>query len=273
MSLASEKDNTVAPQALQSLSKTGNGNTVRPKSGSQPHLEDTVDDDSSDGTEDYDDLRLDPNTMVANTRGSVDDGYVQNWHATDALDETAKRREPAIVNPERRTSIQVRLEKTDFKGRYILTADDPEIKEILRKGIERQEEQAGAKKSRVRFRDLVFTRQFTTFDRQNPSAAESPFFGFFILFWLAMALLFVQFSMHNYRDYGNILGTNQVMKLMFSRDVLILGLTDGVMCAATAQGLLFQRLVHKGWLHWERGGWVLQNVSKPMGKRVTRYTW
>ena len=143
--------------------------------------------------------------------------------------------------------------KRDYKGRYILTADDPEIRDILRKGIERQKEDAGVKKSRVRFRDLVFTRQFTTFDRQNPSASQSPFFGFFTLFWIAMVLMFVQVSMHNYRDYGNILGTNQMNKMMFSHDVLVLGLTDGVMCAGTAQGLLFQRLVHKGWLRWERG--------------------
>ena len=265
MSDNSDVDETHSYTQFESLRKSGNGNAVRPRAGTNSHPESAVDDsDFSDGIEDDDEFHLDPKTLVAHSRRNIDEDYRQGSGVLDGFDDTPKKRDFAptqnMESPERRTSIQVRLAKTDHKGRYVLTADDPEIRDILRKGIERQEEQAGSKKSRVRFRDLVFTRQFTTFDRQNPSAAESPFFGFFTLFWLAMVLLFVQFSMHNYRDYGNILGTNQVMKMMFSRDLLVLGLTDGVMCATTAQALLFQRLIHKDWLRWERGGWIIQNI-------------
>ena len=269
MSTALAYDESSASPAGLSHMRSGNGDAVRPNAhqyeGSHPNSGDPEDDsESSDGIEDYDELQLDPDTLVANSRPSMDDSYRPS-HGLDGQNESKKRRDSApaddALDSDRRRSIQIRLEKTNRKGQYILTADDPEIKDILRKGIERQEEASGVeKKSRVRFRDLVFTRQFTTFDRQNPSASESPFFGFFTLFWIAMVLLFVQVSMHNYRDYGNILGTNQVMKLMFSHDVLVLGLTDGVMCAATAQGLVFQRLIHKGWLHWERGGWIAQNI-------------
>lgn len=251
---ASESDDYSTAGQNHPLKESGNGNTVRPvaRTGSRSDYA-VADNDSSDGIEDYDELHLDPDTLVANTRSSMEEEHRRLSVLSDG-------HSAPIPNLDRRSSIQVRLAKTDRKGRYILTADDPEIKDILKKGIERQEEQSGSRKSRVRFRDLVFTRQFTTFDRQNPSAAESPFFGFFTLFWLAMVLLFVQFSMHNYRDYGNILGTNQVMKLMFSRDLLVLGLTDGVMCAAAAQSLLFQRIIHKGWPRWERGGWIVQNL-------------
>ena len=219
---------------------------------------------SSDDIDDYDDLELDPNTLVANNRRSMDTSYRPNIQSLDGQDDSKDRRrsEPSDRGRSvKRNSIQIRLEKTGRKGRYILTADDPVVKDILRKGIEREEEEAGAKKSqRVRFRDLVFTRQFTTFDRQNPSASESPFFGFFTLFWIAMVLIFVQVAMDNYRDYGSILGTNQVMKLMFSHDVMLLGLTDGVMCAATAEVLLLQKLIQRGWFRWEKGGWILQNI-------------
>ena len=38
----------------------------------------------------------------------------------------------------RRRSIPIKLQKTGTKGKYLLSADDPEIKEILRRGIERQ---------------------------------------------------------------------------------------------------------------------------------------
>ncbi|KAK5168713.1 Sterol O-acyltransferase 2 (Sterol-ester synthase 2) [Saxophila tyrrhenica] len=219
--------------------------------------------DDGDTSEDYDDMQLDPQTMVANSRKSMDEAYRPAGRPYSSQGESKKRRESEPVSDfmlQKRNSIQIRLEKTDRKGRYVLLADDPEIKEILRKGIERQEDEAGSKKSRRRFRDLVFTRQFTTFDRQNQSASQSAFFGFFTLFWIAMVLLFVQVAMHNYRDYGSILGTNQIAKMMFSHDLLVLGLTDGVMCATCAVTMFLQILVRRGWLHWEKGGWVVQNI-------------
>ena len=218
--------------------------------------------DSDDSIEDYDQLELDPDTLVANSRKSMD----ASWRPSGAslgLDGAASRRESEPVDRgKKRNSIQITLERTAHKGRYVLTAEDPVIKDLLRKGLEREEaEGAGQqKKTRTRIRDLVFTRQFTQFDRQNPSASESPFFGFFTLFWIAMVLLFVQFSMHNYRDYGSILGTNQMMKIMFSHDVFVLGLTDGVMFVTTAVSFFIQKLVLKGWLRWDREGWVIQNL-------------
>ncbi|KAF2487009.1 acyl-CoA/sterol acyltransferase [Neohortaea acidophila] len=166
-----------------------------------------------------------------------------------------------MLGLKRRTnSIPVRLEKTTHKGRYILTADDPDIKEILRKGIEREQVERGHAKLRSSFRDLLFTPRLTAFDRRNPSAAHSPFFGFFTLFWIAMVLMLVKVSMQNYRDYGSVLGSNQIMKMMFSHDVWVLAVTDGVMCAATTLTYLFQLVVHQGWLRWERGGWIVQNI-------------
>ncbi len=223
----------------------------------------TDDGDTSDSVEDYDNLKPDPQTLVVNSRKSLDEAYRPSGRPTSSQTTSKQRRESEPVGDfvlRKRDSIKIRLEKTDRKGRYVLLADDPEIKEILRKGIERQEIEAGEKKSRRRFRDLVFTRQFTTFDRQNQSASQSAFFGFFTLFWISMVLLFVQFAMHNYRDYGSILGTNQIAKMMFSHDLLILGLTDGVMCGTCVITMLLQILVQKGWLHWEKGGWVVQNV-------------
>lgn len=203
--------------------------------------------DSDDTIEDYDELELNPDTLIANSRSGAG--------VTDA----SPRRKSDTGLPNRRRSIQIKLQKTDRKGEYTLTADDPEISEILRNGLEREKREA-KDKSRTRLRDLVFTRQFTTFDRQNPASSESPFFGFFTLFWLSMVIIFVQVSMHNWRTYGSILGSNQIMKLMFSHDVLVLGLTDGVMCAATVEAFLLQKLVQKGYVNWAKQGWIIQNV-------------
>ncbi|KAI7564604.1 acyl-CoA/sterol acyltransferase, partial [Hortaea werneckii] len=76
-----------------------------------------------------------------------------------------------------------------------------------------------------------------------------------------MVLMFVRVSMSNYREYGSILGSNQIMKMMFSHDVFVLGFTDGVMCgSAILEGYLLQNLVQKGYINWARGGWIIQNV-------------
>jgi sterol O-acyltransferase len=65
----------------------------------------------------------------------------------------------------------------------------------------------------------------------------------------------------NFREHGNILGTNEIMGLMFHRDVMLLGLSDGVMCAATGFGLLLQKIILKGAISWNSQGWIIQSVS------------
>ena len=221
-----------------------------------------ISDDSDESVENYDELEIDPDTLILNTRKSSDSTYPPSAMYSEARADPTRKETLSLDTAAlgQRNSIQVKLAKTDKKGRFILTADDPEIKEILRKGIEREQAEAKGKKPRNRFRDLIFTRQFTTFDRQNPASADSPFFGFFTLFWLCMALIFFQVALRNWRDYGSIFGYNQVMKMMFSRDLIVLGLTDGVMCAACFEGLLFQKLVQKGYIDWAKSGWIIQNL-------------
>lgn len=74
----------------------------------------------------------------------------------------------------------------------------------------------------------------------------------------------MKIAAENYRQHGNILGTNEIMGLMFHRDVMVLGLSDGVMCTATGFGLILQKLVHRGWLSWNKSGWIIQSVSFPL---------
>jgi sterol O-acyltransferase len=65
----------------------------------------------------------------------------------------------------------------------------------------------------------------------------------------------------NWREHGNILGTNEILGLMFHRDVMVLGLSDGVMCAATGFGLLLQKVIRHGYISWNKTGWIIQSVS------------
>jgi sterol O-acyltransferase len=108
---------------------------------------------------------------------------------------------------------------------------------------------------------LVFTRQFTAFDRQNADSADSPFHGFFTLFWLGTAIYMIKLAAENWRQHGNILGSNEIMGLMFHRDVMVLGLSDGVMCGITGFGLILQKLIAWGFISWDNEGWIIQSVS------------
>lgn len=77
---------------------------------------------------------------------------------------------------------------------------------------------------------------------------------------MGVALLLIQISANNWRTYGSIFGHNEIVRLMFSRDVIVLGVTDGIMCASTVFCLFLQKIIASGHLSWDRSGWVLQNV-------------
>lgn len=95
----------------------------------------------------------------------------------------------------------------------------------------------------------------------NADTAESPFHGFFNLFWLGTAIYCVQLLAYNYQKHGNPLGSNEIIGLMFRRDVMVLGLSDGVLCAATGFGLVLQQLIYRGLISWNKEGWIIQSVS------------
>ena len=191
--------------------------------------------------EDYD--RPDPDALLSTSAAAT---------STETLTDTKHSR---------RKSIPIRLQKTDQRGRYMLKADDGEFASLLRDGIERQKTGAiGASAQRHAVRDLVFTRRFSTFDRQNPSNYESPFFGFFTLFWLGMALMLLQIAAKNYRTHGSILGENEAFRLMFSRDLLVLGITDGVLWISMMFGLVLHKIIAAGWLDWATSGYIIENI-------------
>jgi sterol O-acyltransferase len=115
-------------------------------------------------------------------------------------------------------------------------------------------------KTRKRFQDLVFTRQFTTFDRQNPQASQSPFHGFFTLFWLAMALLLVKIAAQNWKNTGSVFGRAEILHLMVDRDLFVLLATDAVMCLCTGFGFFCQKAIAADYLTWDGSGWIIQSV-------------
>ena len=234
----------------------------------------SADPSSISDVEDYDTLRPDPATLMErSTDGTLNLEHRDSAIVMDEEDIPKKNGKihsdsqrptvdiAAAQQAARRQSIQVIFEKTNKKGRYILTADDPELRDILKAGLENESRGDASRKPKTRFfREFVFTRQFTTFDRQNPRGADSPFHGFFTLFWIAMGLLLARIAAQNWKMYGSVLGSAEILHMMLEKDVLLLGVTDGVMCASTLFGLLLQKLILKGYFTWDGAGWIIQNI-------------
>lgn len=159
--------------------------------------------------------------------------------------------------PRRRVPFELR--ETSCAGQYLITTEDAEmLQEILDIHMEKP---GVSSNGRFLFRDLKFTRQLSTFDRQNPTFSSSQFHGFFVLFWLGVVLLLVKVAANNWRIYGTLWGKNEILCLMFHKDVLVLGVTDLVLCWSPTLCLVLQWAVFKGYLRWSRTGWIVQNVG------------
>ncbi|PHH63087.1 hypothetical protein CDD81_6332 [Ophiocordyceps australis] len=147
----------------------------------------------------------------------------------------------------------------DATGTHIIPEDDGSIQELLLRSS-RHFHDPKAPKRKGRFSDLVFTHQYSTFDSNNIAASSSPFHGFYTLFWLAISLMILKIFASNWRDYGTPLGSNEIMHIMFSRDVAVMLLSDGVMCGLGGVSWALQKLVFARYIDWDRSGWILQNI-------------
>lgn len=91
--------------------------------------------------EDYDTLEHDPLTVIVGGKGG---GFSRDAHVKDSREgsgaedgpdlQPSRRRKPV---PPKLTSIPITLKKTDQKGQYYLIAEDVELREILKRTVER----------------------------------------------------------------------------------------------------------------------------------------
>jgi len=161
----------------------------------------------------------------------------------------------------RRKSIQVVLEQSGNKGEYTFTAKDPVFQDVLQSGLRKEAEKLlGNEKIKNKPRDLIFTQQFTAFDRQNSSAAHSPFRGFFVLFWIAMGFILARVAAGNYRTKGSIFGDAEILHLMVDKDLFVMLTTDAAMCAASSFGFFLHKAIAKDYLTWNGSGWLIQSL-------------
>ncbi|KAJ5485339.1 hypothetical protein N7539_005327 [Penicillium diatomitis] len=197
-------------------------------------------------------------------------------------DKTKKKKKTAQESglSQRRASVSLQLQETDHGSQFILTAADAKLlQEILKEtafietassspaspassssSTSGKDDHKPTRKHRFPFRDYQFIEQRSTFDRQNVSSASSPFHGFFTLFWLGVAMMVVKVAANNYRTFGTPFGRTEILEMMLSRDLLVLGITDFVMCWSTIFCWALQRMILPGWVQWSRGGWIVQHI-------------
>lgn len=76
--------------------------------------------------------------------------------------------------------------------------------------------------------------------------------------------MLLKIGAENWKTTGSPLGTNDIMKTMFKRDVVVLLISDGVMCGLTGVSWMLQVLIKNDYVDWDRSGWIIQNIWQTM---------
>jgi len=52
---------------------------------------------------------------------------------------------------------------------------------------------------------------------------------------------------------------------------MVLGISDGILCAATGFGLILQKLIFRGVISWNKQGWIIQSVCSMLSENRSGY--
>lgn len=107
------------------------------------------------------------------------------------------------------------------------------------------------------FPTVEYTARVSYFD---PNSDYSNFRGFFVLFWVGLAIMVITAMLRNLNETGSILSFKQWP--LFTQNIWELAASDLLMCASTGLSLPLHSLYknNKAWLRWNTGGVVVQSV-------------
>ncbi|GMM52156.1 sterol acyltransferase [Starmerella bacillaris] len=127
-----------------------------------------------------------------------------------------------------------------------------------------------------RFYQAAMYRPYSVLD--SPEWTNSKFFGFYVLFWVAISVSMLRILLLNVFKNGYPLGRNVIATLQ--RDWWHVGLADLVMYIAMYPTFFMQYAVSKKWVNWKRYGWILQHlyqsaylVTFVLYARARSFTW
>jgi sterol O-acyltransferase len=105
---------------------------------------------------------------------------------------------------------------------------------------------------------VTFTPRASGLDRSNVKAASDEFRGFYSLFWIGLALLFVRTSYDSWETNRTIL--SGTFGRLISTDVLVLALSDAIMVGSMFVCVPFVKGLVNGWYGYYWVGAALQHA-------------
>lgn len=111
------------------------------------------------------------------------------------------------------------------------------------------------------FPSIEYVDRVSHFD---PTSDYRDFRGFFVLFWIGLAIMVITTMLRNWKENGYPLSIRQWE--LFTEKVYELAACDGAMVASMALSLPLHRLFmsSSGFLRWSKGGMVIQSVFQAL---------
>ncbi|GAB7358184.1 hypothetical protein MBLNU230_g0338t1 [Neophaeotheca triangularis] len=112
------------------------------------------------------------------------------------------------------------------------------------------------KNKRRIFPSIEYSPRVSHFD---PNSTYGDFRGFFVLFWIGLAIMAITASLRNLKETGKIINIKQWP--LFTENIYELAASDAVMAGSVALSLPLHLLYRKSkMLAWSRGGVVVQSL-------------
>jgi sterol O-acyltransferase len=98
----------------------------------------------------------------------------------------------------------------------------------------------------------------------DPASEYTNFRGFFVLFWVGLAIMVITAMLRNLKDTGYLLNFKQWP--LFTENIWELAAVDMIMCASTALDLPLHLIYKssKGCLRWDKGGIWIQSLFQAL---------
>ncbi|WVR08896.1 hypothetical protein IAU60_005955 [Kwoniella sp. DSM 27419] len=105
---------------------------------------------------------------------------------------------------------------------------------------------------------LSFTPRVSSLDRHNPKSQSDEFRGFFTLFWIGLALLFLRTSLQSWED--NHTPLSWTFGRLITGDALVLAISDGVMVSLMLLCVPFVKALQYQYLSYYNTGLIIQHT-------------
>nr|ODO03902.1 sterol O-acyltransferase [Cryptococcus depauperatus CBS 7855] len=105
---------------------------------------------------------------------------------------------------------------------------------------------------------LSFTPRVSALDRHNKSSQIDQFRGFFTLFWIGLALFFLQTSVQSWEE--NRTPLSWTFGRLITGDALVLAISDFIMVLTMFYCVLFVKALKRGWFKYYWTGIIIQHI-------------